>query len=535
MLSKRILGIAGAAMIGTLAGTGAVHAALSMDYSGLRGGVGGIAYAKSITFAQETLRSDRKVTATSGDTATTYYEAAAHTSNSTELDVNVPIQVLLPANSGAAAVVTVTLDHLVFTGIASTLTVTTAATPGVAVSNVTTSLVSGGGAGDRQAQYQITVGATMVPATSRLLLELERIGVDPDNEGSITITTNREIAGVPIAESTSLPGAVKTAYALNVASGATKQTASVEEMFQKFVATDASGGMEEDGVASDQLAANVGHLHIGIATTTNTYLNLFHNAGRGDVTSGTVTEASHLVSESSIVFTGDTSFLANVGEGDDAKKNVYVTTQKDCDPATSSIQDDDGMLKASLDDFDGYTGTPGMTSGASARTAVPGYLCLKVDGETAIPGTEAYGATVTHTAALGANAAFLSPSSTHTLGSIERDGSTVRIAYLTTNQKYNQRLVLVNRTTGPVEYSMTFQTAAGTTATARDAASGMLQPGRTVLMVRDIVEFAVTGRDAGGHGSAEIAVVAARNVIDAATVITNRDDGSTDTVVLDTL
>lgn len=532
MSSKRILGIAGAAMIGTLAGTGAVHAALSMDYSGLRGGT---TYAKSVTFAQETLRSDRKITATSGDRETVYYEAAAHTGSSNELDANVPIQIQLPASTTGAAVVTVALEHLVFTGLAPTLSVQTTAAPGVDIANVVTSLVAGGGQGDRQARFQINVGGTAVPANSRLLVALGRVGVDPDNDGSITITTNREISGVSIGESTTLPNAVKTAYALNVTSGATKQTASVEEMFQKFVATDASGGMEEDGVASDQLAANVGHLHIGIATTTSTFLNLFHNAGRGDVSSGTVSEASHLVSESAIVFTGDTSFLADEGEGDDAKKSVYVTAEKDCDPATSSIVDDDGMLKASLDDFDGYTGTPGVTTGGSARTATPGYLCLKVDGETAIPGTDAYAATVTHTSALGANAAFLPPSSTHTLGSIDRDGSTVRIAYLTTNQKYNQRLVVVNRTNGPVEYSMTFQTAAGTTATAGDAASGTLQPGRTVLMVRDIVEFATTGRDTGGHGSAEMAVVAARNAIDAATVITNKDDGSTDTVVLDTL
>lgn len=510
MSSKRILGIAGAAMIGTLAGTGAVQATIYKETAGATGTVTG-----AVTFARETLRSDRKVTVD----GKTYYEANAHTGNSGELDANVPIGVMVPANASNGAVVTVNLTNLVMSGIAPTLSFTNTADPPVAIAAVTTTVVAGGGEGDDFVQFSVTTGANAIPSSSRLFLEIGRIYVDPDNDGSISIRTSRVIAGERIESSTTLSNVVKVGSALIATATPTVQTASVEEMFMKF--------KTGTGVASDQLAANVGSLHIGIATTTGA----FHNAGRGDVSSGMVSEASHLVSAAAVVFTGATSFLADEGEGDDAKKKVYVG-DVDCTPIGSSIvDDDDASLKAALDPFDDYTGAVG----SDERMASPGYLCLNVDGETVIPATEAYTASVTYTSALGANAAFLPPSSgILTLGRIIRDGSTVRIPYLTTNQKYNQRVVVVNHTSSPVEYSTTFKTADGTTSTARDAANGMLPAGRSVLNVRDMVRFDVEGNDNGGHGSAEMAVVAASNMIDVATVITTRSDGSTDTVVLTT-
>ena len=506
MSSKRILGIAGAAMIGTLAGTGAVQALIYKETPGTAGTVTG-----AVTFAKETLRDDRKITSD----GKTYYEANAHTGNSGELDVNVPIGIMVPANAANGAVVTVNLTNLRMSGIAPVLSFTNTDDPPVVIAAVTTAVVAGGGEGDDYVQFSVTTVANAIPSSSRLFLELGRIYVDPDNDGSISIRSSRVIAGERIESITTVSDVVKVESALIATATPTVQTASVEEMFMKFKAG--------TGVASDQLAANVGNLHIGIATTSDT----FHNAGRGDVSSGTVTEASHLVSAAAVVFTGATSFLDDEGEGDDAKKRVFVGDDVDCTPLGSSIVDDDGSLKAALDAFDDYTGA------GESRMPSPGYLCLKVDGETAIPVTEAYTASITYTSALGANAAFLPPSSgTLTLGNINRDGSTVRIPYLTTNQKYNQRVVVVNHSSSPVEYSTTFNTADGTTATKRGAADGMLPAGRSVLNVRDMVTFDVEGNDNGGHGSAVMAVVAASSMIEVATVITTRSDGSTDTVVL---
>lgn len=513
MSSKRILGIAGAAMIGTLAGTGAVHAEITLGDSGTEG---------AITFAKETFRSDRKWDVG----GTTYYEGAANTGSSGELDIVVPVGLAVPVST--SAIVTVELEDLVFTGFTPTLGARTNATPPVAVTlGATTGVVTGGAAGDRRVQFQLVTNATnALTATHNLLIELDRIGVDPDKNGSITVKISREIGGVGVESETRIPDAVKSISGLRVTSTESEPIASVEEMFMKFRKTD-----EDTGVADNQLAANVGNLRITVATTTPA--NTLYNAGRGDAASmnGRVTVPAHLVSEAAVVFAGETSFLADEGEGDEAKKLVYVDRAANCsttDSPTSIVDaDDDNKLKAALGDF---ADTSTLTGG--------GYLCLKVDGETSIPATDPYTVSVGFTSLLGSNAAFLPDSSSRTLGSIKRDGSTVYIPYLTTNQKYNQRLVMVNRSNTPVEYSMTFRTAEDTTATARAAASGTLPAasdggGRVVLDVRDIVMFAVEGRDTGGHGSAELAVVTSSSMLDVATVTTTRGDGSTDTVVLD--
>ena len=525
MSSKRILGIAGAAIIGTLAEVGTVHAVLSSDRTGAT-------YGKSITFARESLSKASNRTYTPSGGTKKYYEVAEGTSGSNELVVNVPVGIIVPVSTSTiiqSAVVTVRLSNLVLTDVAPDLSVTD--DDDTAITGVTVSVASGGGSGDSSVQFQVSTGtANAIAKDHRLVIDFQRFGFDPDvNSGSITIEARREVAGVPISSTVTLTDAIKMAYALRSVATSTQQTASVEEMFQKFKATDPASGPERDGVGAEGLAANVGSLHIGLATTTDTYLNQFHSAQRGTVG---IVQASDLVSAASVTFTGDTSFLAEE-EGDDAKKMVYVTTEQDCDPATTSIVDDDGALKASLGSFDDYAGDHDSTTGpADNRKAVPGYLCLKVDGETSIPVTDPYQASITYTSVLADNAVSLPSSGSHVLGGITRDGSNVRIAYLTTNQKYNQRLVLVNRSSSPVEYSMTFQTAEGTTATAGDRASGMLPVGRTVLDVRDdVVTFDNGGN--GGHGSAELVAVISSRMIDVATVTTTRADGSTDTVVLD--
>ena len=499
MSSKRILGIAGAAMIGTLAGIGAAHAVINLGESGVTG---------IPVFAKETMLRSRNISPVDGSGGP-YYEVAANTGASGELNVNIPAGIEVPATT--TAVVTVELTNLVFSGLSlagsTVITATTTADPPVVIANTTSALLSGGSRGDKRAQFSITTGANPITSTSRLVIAFGRFGADPTVDGSIKITISRTVAGERVASEVELSNVVKTASVLTTTATPQMQTASVEDGFMKFKAG--------TGVAADGLAAHVGNLRIGIATTTNT----IYNAGRGGLSynaTGVITTASNIASAAKIVFTGPTSFLAEEGEGDDAKKRVYLGDE-DCTPVGSSIVNDEGELEAALDDVSTATGT---------------HLCLKVDGETAIPVTDPYEAAITYTSHLGSDTAFPLAPSNHTLGSIVRDGSTVRIAYLTTNQKYNQRLVLVNRSSEPVEYSMTFQTADGTTAEAKDAADGMLSAGRTVLDVRDIVTFD-NGSGNGGHGSAELAVVVASSMIDVATVTTTRSDGSTDTVVME--
>ena len=394
----------------------------------------------------------------------------------------------------------------------------TVADPPANITGITPSVLTGGLRGERRVRFRFTTDSSNeAPATARLLITLGRIGVDPTTPGSITITSGFTFAGESIVETTRLANVVKTANALSVEVTPQMQTASVEDGFMKF--------KPGTGVDTDQLAANVGKLKIGIATATPTR----RDAGRGDaVSGGVVTLVSHIASDATISFLGDTSFVAS---GDDGKKKVYVSTDATC-PSATSIQDDDDAtkLQASLSDFS--NSGPGA-GGQPDPNADGAYLCMMVDGDTAIPVNEPYTANITYTSVLATNAAFPPEASTETLGKIVRDGSSVHIAYLTTNQKYNQRLVVVNRSSGPVNYSMTFQTQEGVTAEVGDGASGMFPVGRTVMDVRDIVTFDNGGN--GSHGSAVIAAVVARGSLDVATVTTTKADGSTDTVVWDTM
>ena len=513
MSSKRILGIAGAAMMGTVAGTGAVHAVIGISTSGTTG---------APTFAMETLRSDREVTARDG-VGGPFFEVAANTGASGELDLRVPIKISVPTET--SALITIDLEDLVFTGAPTPSLIVSPATvadPPANITGVAPTIVSGGGRGDKRLQFGFTTDTTNnVPDTAVLLVSIGRLGADPDTPGSITVTASRTFAGERISDFTRLADAVKVARALNVTVTPQNQTASVQEGFMKF--------KPGDGVSGDQLAAQVGKLLVGIATTTPA--TTFYNAGRGDVASsplraGEVSLASHIATEAAITFTGETAFLADDdGEGDEAKKRVYVG-DVDCDPVGSSIVDDNGMLKSTLPLFDNDGDNDGEADDNGGA-----YLCLKVDGETVIPVTEPYTVAIAYTSALGANAQFAPTNMPATpLGSIDRDGSTVNIAYLTTNRRYNQRLVMVNRSGDELEVTMTFDAAPGTTADPTSL-TRMVPTGRTNLKVSDLVTFTNANNPNGGSGSAVLSADVTSTMFDVVTVTATIGDDSTDTVV----
>ncbi len=114
-----------------------------------------------------------------------------------------------------------------------------------------------------------------------------------------------------------------------------------------------------------------------------------------------------------------------------------------------------------------------------------------------------------------------------TLGTIEQNGTTIQVPYLTTFDGYNQRVILTNHGTAAVHYETRFLPESGVTAVSGMHASGMLAPGTTVLRVADMV--ALSG---GTRTAAAIDIVAVPSTITAATTQVNLDDGSTDTVAL---
>ena len=117
-----------------------------------------------------------------------------------------------------------------------------------------------------------------------------------------------------------------------------------------------------------------------------------------------------------------------------------------------------------------------------------------------------------------------------TIGSIERNGTTVRLPYLTTFEGYNQRLIIVNRSGVEADYELTFTTEAGTEATPGHMAEGKVAAGSTlVIPIGNAVTM--TGRS---RTSATLAVVAPNHLVDVATTVVNIEDGSTDTINYDT-
>ena len=125
------------------------------------------------------------------------------------------------------------------------------------------------------------------------------------------------------------------------------------------------------------------------------------------------------------------------------------------------------------------------------------------------------------------------------IGRIERNGTTVNIAYLTDSEKYNQRLIIVNRSNRPAEFDLhSFTTEVGSTTTvalsataqaAKDAGLNVIPPnGQVVVRVADILEF--TGERKRRVG-ATLSLNANVDEIQVATTQVNLEDGSTDTVI----
>ena len=122
------------------------------------------------------------------------------------------------------------------------------------------------------------------------------------------------------------------------------------------------------------------------------------------------------------------------------------------------------------------------------------------------------------------------------LASIERNGASVDIPYLTTSEKHNQRLIIVNRGTRPIGItSIQFTSEAGTdvelSATAQAAmdAGLLMVPGNSTYVATMANTLEITGDSR--RTAATIAFAATPGALSVATTQVNLSDGSTDTVV----
>ena len=166
------------------------------------------------------------------------------------------------------------------------------------------------------------------------------------------------------------------------------------------------------------------------------------------------------------------------------------------------------------------------------------YLCVQVDrmgagsNRSPIPATTYMG---TVTMGTGEKAMTLAEG---TIGEIKRNGTTVQVAYLTKSEKYNQRLIIVNRGPVPARFDIggfTPEVGSDTTVelsaaaqAARDAGLNVIPAGgQVVLRVADLLSFTGDMRRTG----ATISINADVRNIQVATTQVNLEDGSTDTVV----
>ena len=485
MISSRTLNAAGAAILGTLVGTGPAYAQTMKDATGRVVG-------KAI-YAMETL-SDGRAATISGERYYTLSGAGG------ALTFRLVGGLVIPAASTPAdrrITVTFTLSNMVFTTTgAKTLTVRESDADLTTAQAGTPTVVTGGRSGDGTITYEIAGGTSAYTQDTVFELALGEVQMKLGAPGSVAVTVRRSDG---ISSGDQLVGAV--AIESDVVSTATitsepsDVTVAVAHDYERFRGTTSRGSLKGrvDGVnvSLKSEPANI----------------------RSSIDGAVITTLPQIISDelSRVGFSGDTTFL----------KAAFLDSSAGCNSTS-------GTINVLTDDNEWKTGRD-----RPKVTDVDGkYLCLEVDGETKIPDTDAYRATVDFTGISGA--AFPPADEEIVLAGLTRDGSTVQIPYLTTFSGYNQRLVMRNRWNRAVPYTIIFQAESGITVDPLSV-EGMLEPGTTMMRVSDLLEgddapATITG---GNRTAATIEMDINPGHLDVATVQVNRSTGGTDTVVHD--
>ena len=490
MLSRKTLGVAGAAILGTgaLLGTNSANAVIDLDATDKS--------AAHVTYARETLGKGvgNVVEVTNDDDTKTTYHVVSGAGNILDVKVELGIPV------GALSTVEV---EFVFENMAIVDATTLVATidGNATVPWITT---------DNSQSFRLT-HATALTDDVVVDLTVPSIAISGDAPGSIIMnavahddlrenpTHSESWGGAVVAKS----GVVETAIPKDA-------IAAVENLFKSF-------WPHVDG--SPVLMANLGSFTVaegdalsaatGVAPVAGTVLD-FGTDGTAPATG-----------DSSVTISGDFSFASKVTL--DAAAGCTTTVTADLllrDPADTTVVTDTTKLKAV----------------SPATIVAASNLCIHVvdpDGENAvvipIPDTDKY-MVATSYAAGTTDAAFPPEDGGGMLGRIMRNGTTVQLPYLSTYEGYNQRIVLSNRGSTDAPYEITFRPEDGVTATAGMNASGTLagESTTTLSLVNDNV---VTLAD-GSRTAATIVLEAEPRNIDVSTVLVNKSDGSTDTVVL---
>jgi hypothetical protein len=256
----------------------------------------------------------------------------------------------------------------------------------------------------------------------------------------------------------------------------------------------------------------------GVGSVTATSASAFK---KFDVEGNTTATVANLGSvDAALILTAGTGALAADGQ---------AVTALDLIPATAQIITFAGDF--SYGTWTANTNTDCTTGGSVVTTTlntgktqlvsaavnphVPVFLCQLVDG-TEVIAKNSYSATLATTLQSG------------TTGSVVYDTTSIAVPYLTTYTDYNQRIYLLNSSAVDANYTMSFTSEAGVTATAGTAATGTV-PAKSMIAVKAADMVTLAGKT---RTSAVIEVETADANISATTQTVNLSDGSTDTIVL---
>ena len=234
---------------------------------------------------------------------------------------------------------------------------------------------------------------------------------------------------------------------------------------------------------------------------------------------------------STVSFSGNFSFASRVylhGDADcgAASGDAHFVTGGDTQTPTD---EPDLRVMAGTGDDAVVTGTTMAVNVEDLDDpAVIQHLCIMIDpdadGAMPIPSTDAYTAMGSYMEL--ADAAIGPAPEERTLGAILRNGTTIRLPYLSKHAKFHQRIRMVNRSSEDARYEIRPHGAgdvAGTDATGTLEANSI-----KVLSLSD--DDVVTPAN-GSNTSATLIIEAPQGMVDVATVQVTRATGASDTVV----
>ena len=474
---------------------GGAQAAINLD-----DGMGKVTYAKETLTTGETSMSPG-----GGGTVTkdgvTYYVIGGDSGS-----LNVVAKTGLGGPSGSTLTIQYHLRNAVFVDPLTAASLTGGEIPAEGVS-----IRAYGAARDNRVTFIVNRGPTFTPASTATLV-VPRIAVSANAAVSISMVATDQLDDTVISKS--LAGAISLGKGIMPVGENLNPVALVTAKFLKFKNTgdDAATMPTTDTVS-------VGSVAVEPNTTVMKASNGMAVAELADVImAGGITLDTAPATVTGVVFSGDFSFVSRAWLG----ANVAGCTDETAETADLRMAMDQDTMMRDL---------TRLRTQSLAYVNGNMHLCLMVDtaaeDQMPIPATAPYVATKTFAGITGA--AFPPSVVEHAMGRITRDGTTVRLPYLTQFGGYNQRIVIRNRG-GAAPYSFTFHTEDGIMAILGADAEGMLEA-NSVKVISMMFGDLVTIQGTPNRTAATLVVEAQQGDIDVSVSQTNMD-GGTDTTHL---